>query len=247
MRIFSGIQPTGRKHLGNYIGAIRQYVEGQDRGEAIYCIVDLHAISVAVRPAPAARVHARHRGDAAGRRARPRALHPVRAGRRARAHRAVLAAVGRHGLRRPDPHDAVQGQVGQAARAGLRGAVLLPRAPGRRRAGLPRQRGARWATTSASTWSSCATSRSASTSASARRSSCPSTGSPRSARGSWTSRTRPRRCRRRRRPRTAASTCSTSPKVDHQEDQERGHRLGLRGPPRARQAGHLQPDRHPRR
>ncbi|MFL5738508.1 MAG: tryptophan--tRNA ligase [Actinomycetota bacterium] len=47
MRIFSGIQPTGRKHLGNYLGAIRQYVEGQDRGEAIYCIVDLHAITVA--------------------------------------------------------------------------------------------------------------------------------------------------------------------------------------------------------
>jgi tryptophanyl-tRNA synthetase len=50
-RIFSGIQPTGRKHLGNYIGAIRQYVEGQDRGDAIYCIVDLHAISVAYEPA----------------------------------------------------------------------------------------------------------------------------------------------------------------------------------------------------
>ena len=52
MRIFSGIQPTGSKHLGNYIGAIRQYVEGQDRGDpAIYCIVDLHAISVAYDPA----------------------------------------------------------------------------------------------------------------------------------------------------------------------------------------------------
>ena len=51
LRIFSGIQPTGRKHLGNYIGAIRQYVEGQDRGDAIYCIVDLHAISVAYEPA----------------------------------------------------------------------------------------------------------------------------------------------------------------------------------------------------
>jgi tryptophanyl-tRNA synthetase len=49
--IFSGIQPTGRKHLGNYIGAIRQYVEGQDRGDpAIFCIVDLHAISVAYDP-----------------------------------------------------------------------------------------------------------------------------------------------------------------------------------------------------
>jgi tryptophanyl-tRNA synthetase len=47
MRIFSGIQPTGRKHLGNYIGAMRQYVEGQERADlAIYCVVDLHATSV---------------------------------------------------------------------------------------------------------------------------------------------------------------------------------------------------------
>src|SRR3954471_11177973 len=49
--IFSGIQPTGTKHLGNYIGAITQYVAGQDRGEAIYCIVDLHATTVAYDPA----------------------------------------------------------------------------------------------------------------------------------------------------------------------------------------------------
>jgi tryptophanyl-tRNA synthetase len=49
--IFSGIQPTGRKHLGNYIGAIRQYVAGQERGDpAIFCIVDLHAITVAYEP-----------------------------------------------------------------------------------------------------------------------------------------------------------------------------------------------------
>jgi tryptophanyl-tRNA synthetase len=51
VRIFSGIQPTGRKHLGNYIGAITQYVAGQDRGEALYCIVNLHAITVAYEPA----------------------------------------------------------------------------------------------------------------------------------------------------------------------------------------------------
>ena len=53
MRIFSGIQPTGRKHLGNYIGAISQYVAGQDRGEAIYCVVDLHATSVPYEPGAA--------------------------------------------------------------------------------------------------------------------------------------------------------------------------------------------------
>ncbi len=52
MVIFSGIQPTGRKHLGNYIGAILQYVEGQDRADpAIYCIVDLHGTTVAYEPA----------------------------------------------------------------------------------------------------------------------------------------------------------------------------------------------------
>jgi tryptophanyl-tRNA synthetase len=51
MRIFSGIQPTGRKHLGNYIGALVQYVAFQERGEAIYCIVDLHATTVPYEPA----------------------------------------------------------------------------------------------------------------------------------------------------------------------------------------------------
>jgi tryptophanyl-tRNA synthetase len=50
MRVFSGIQPTGRKHLGNYLGAIRSYVALQDVGEAIYCIVDLHAITVGFHP-----------------------------------------------------------------------------------------------------------------------------------------------------------------------------------------------------
>jgi len=50
VRIFSGIQPTGRKHLGNFIGAIEQYVHHQDQGEAIYCIVDLHATTVRYDP-----------------------------------------------------------------------------------------------------------------------------------------------------------------------------------------------------
>ena len=50
--IFSGIQPTGRKHLGNYIGAIQQYVAGQGYGDpAIYCVVDMHAVTVEYDPA----------------------------------------------------------------------------------------------------------------------------------------------------------------------------------------------------
>ena len=52
MVIFSGIQPTGTKHLGNYIGAILNYVAGQDRADpAIYCIVDMHAVTVPYDPA----------------------------------------------------------------------------------------------------------------------------------------------------------------------------------------------------
>jgi len=50
MRIFSGIQPTGDKHLGNYIGAIRQYVASQDEGDSFICIVDLHSITVGYDP-----------------------------------------------------------------------------------------------------------------------------------------------------------------------------------------------------
>jgi tryptophanyl-tRNA synthetase len=51
VRIFSGIQPTGRKHLGNYIGAMLGYLDGQERGDpAIFCIVDLHATGVAYDP-----------------------------------------------------------------------------------------------------------------------------------------------------------------------------------------------------
>ncbi|MDP2837808.1 MAG: tryptophan--tRNA ligase [Candidatus Moranbacteria bacterium] len=50
-RLFSGIQPSGNLHLGNYLGAIKQWVEMQDDNEAIFCIVDLHAITVAQDPA----------------------------------------------------------------------------------------------------------------------------------------------------------------------------------------------------
>ena len=50
-RVFSGIQPTGDLHLGNYLGAIRNWVTMQDSFECIYCIVDLHAITLPQEPA----------------------------------------------------------------------------------------------------------------------------------------------------------------------------------------------------
>jgi tryptophanyl-tRNA synthetase len=51
MRIFSGIQPTGAKHFGNYSGGFRQYAATQERGEAFFCVVDLHSITVEHDPA----------------------------------------------------------------------------------------------------------------------------------------------------------------------------------------------------
>ena len=54
-RIFSGAQPTGNLHLGNYLGAVRNWVRLQADYECIYCVVDLHAITVAQDPAELSR------------------------------------------------------------------------------------------------------------------------------------------------------------------------------------------------
>ncbi len=55
MKIFSGIQPTNILHIGNYLGAIRNWMKIQEAHEAIYCIVDLHAITVRQNPVELAR------------------------------------------------------------------------------------------------------------------------------------------------------------------------------------------------
>ncbi len=143
MRIFSGIQPTGSKHLGNYIGAIAQFVAGQDRGEALYCIVDLHALTV-----PTSR---RSCGSsvydlaalllAAG--LDPERCILFRQSDVPRAHRAVLALVLAHRARSSAADAPVPRQVARPARAGDCGAARLPGAAGRRRARLPCARGAR--------------------------------------------------------------------------------------------------------
>lgn len=49
-RVFSGVQPTGNIHLGNYLGALKQFVELQEEEECIYCIVDMHSITVPQDP-----------------------------------------------------------------------------------------------------------------------------------------------------------------------------------------------------
>ncbi|MGB9743384.1 MAG: tryptophan--tRNA ligase [Minisyncoccales bacterium] len=50
MRIFSGIQPTGKLHIGNYLGAVKQWLEFQEKNECIFCIVDLHALTSPYNP-----------------------------------------------------------------------------------------------------------------------------------------------------------------------------------------------------
>ncbi|MDR3364902.1 MAG: tryptophan--tRNA ligase, partial [Clostridiales Family XIII bacterium] len=49
-RVFSGVQPTGNIHIGNYLGALKQFVSLQDEGDCVYCIVDLHAITLPKEP-----------------------------------------------------------------------------------------------------------------------------------------------------------------------------------------------------
>ena len=49
--VFSGVQPTGNLHLGNYLGAIRRFVQLQDSHDCIYCVVDQHAITMWQDPA----------------------------------------------------------------------------------------------------------------------------------------------------------------------------------------------------
>ena len=111
MRIFSGIQPTGEKHLGNLIGGFRQYAATQEQGEAFFCIVDLHSITTDYEPAD---LHARTLDLYAMLIATgldPRALDDLRPEPRDRACRGGVAALGRHELRPVGSDDTVQGQV----------------------------------------------------------------------------------------------------------------------------------------
>ena len=124
--VFSGVQPTGNLHLGNYLGAIRRFVALQDSHDCIYCVVDLHAITVVAGPRrPDA-------GDARGDRGLPRRRH-----RSEEAHRLqpvagcvqhaelawIFNCVARMGWL--NAHDAVQGQGRQGPRERLGRPVRL--------------------------------------------------------------------------------------------------------------------------
>ena len=141
MRIVSGIQPTGDLHLGNWLGAIRQWVRLQDEaevagGEALYFLADLHAITVALDPAQLA---ANTREMAAALIAC--GIDPARAilfnQARVPAHAELawlLFCTARVGL--AQSHDPVQGQGRPRPGGRVGGLVRLPRAAGGRRAAL---------------------------------------------------------------------------------------------------------------
>ena len=171
MRVFSGIQATGAKHIGNYIGAMRQYVSTQDEGDAFFCIVDLHSITVDYDPQD---LHERTLDLAAllfavG-------LDPERCTLFLQSHvtgarRGGVAALGRHRVRATRPHDAVQGEGrGQGVR--LRRPLHLPGADGGRHPALPDRHRPDRRRPAAAPRARRATSRSGSTRASARRSRC---------------------------------------------------------------------------
>ena len=50
MRVFSGIRPTGEIHIGNYLAAIKQWIQLQEKADCVFCIVDLHAITTPFNP-----------------------------------------------------------------------------------------------------------------------------------------------------------------------------------------------------
>ena len=69
--VFSGAQPSGELTIGNYMGALRQWVNMQDDYHCIYCIVDQHAITVRQDPQQLRKGHAGHAGAVSGVRYRP--------------------------------------------------------------------------------------------------------------------------------------------------------------------------------
>ena len=167
-RVFSGIQPTGQKHIGNYLGAIRHYVADQEtlRGRVDLLRRRPALDDPAVRARRADGLDARHLRHAGGLGSRSGARDRVRAEPRARARRARLALQLHRHDGRARAHGRVQGEV-------RRPQVRVASGSSPTRCCRPRTSSStspiacRWARTSASIWSSRATSRSASTRATA--------------------------------------------------------------------------------
>ena len=122
-RVFSGVQPTGNLHLGNYLGAIVNFVKLQETHNCIYCVVDMHAITQGGgrlgRPGRARAQHPRGDGGLHRRRHRSEEAHRVQPEPGLRPRRAGLDLQLRGARRLAQPHDAVQGEGRQGPREGV--------------------------------------------------------------------------------------------------------------------------------
>ena len=236
-RVFSGIQPTGDIHLGNYLGAIRGWVARLDERDAHPLRRRPARPDRPPRPRGAAQPRRRELVAAArGGRPRPRALHPLRPEPRARARRAGWIMECTASYRRAAPDDAVQGQ-GRPGRVRVGRAVHLPGAAGGRHPPVRHRRGAGGRRPAPAHRARPRPRHPVQPPLRRRRSSCPSTSSPRSAAGSWTSRTRRRRCRSRSTRPRARCCCSTTRRTS-------SARSSGRSPtPTARCAGTSRPSR----
>ena len=157
-RVFSGVQPTGSLHLGNYLGAIKSASPKlQQTHDCIYCVVDLHAItradrrSGAGRPALADATPARWRPPSSPPASTRRRIDPVQPEPGPGPRRARLGLQLRRAPRLAQPHDPVQGEGRQGPRERVDRALRLSGADG---GGHPRRTApptCRWATTRSGT------------------------------------------------------------------------------------------------
>ena len=124
-RVFSGVQPTGNLHLGNYLGAIKRFVELQDRYDCLYCVVDLHAITVWQDPAELPRAIREVTAAFIACGIDPRKTHRLQpeSGRRARRTRLDLQL--RRARRLAQPDDPIQGKGRQGPRECVGGSLRL--------------------------------------------------------------------------------------------------------------------------
>ena len=143
-RVFSGVQPTGNLHLGNYLGAITKFVALQETYDCIYCVVDLHAITVWQDPADLRNSTREVTAAFIAAGVEPEEAHHLQSEPGERAFGAGVDFELRGADRLAEPHDAVQGEGRQGPREREHRALRLSRADGRGHPRLPGDACARW-------------------------------------------------------------------------------------------------------
>ena len=137
-RVFSGVQPTGNLHLGNYLGAITKFVALQAEHDCLYCVVDLHAITVFQDPDELTRNTREVTAAFIASGIDPEPPHRLQSEPGVGPRRARLDLQLRGADRLAEPHDAVQGEGRQGPRERERRALCLSEPDGRRHSALPR-------------------------------------------------------------------------------------------------------------